>query len=170
MTEAREPDGSEVQERAAGGVVWRPAAGGVEIVLVHRPRHADWSLPKGKLDDGETWLDAAVREVAEETGLAVEVGEPLGDVTYEVERHGVARTKVVRYWALRATGGAFVPNDEVDELRWVSLDAATEQVSYDLDRDVVDRFRRLGPGILDGVRDGDPVRPLKGRCGGGTGR
>ncbi|MDT3441658.1 MULTISPECIES: NUDIX hydrolase [unclassified Pseudofrankia] len=134
-------DGVEV--RAAGGVVWRPAAGGgIEIVLVHRPRYDDWSLPKGKLDDGETWLAAAVREVAEETGLAVEVGAPLGDVTYPVHRHGIPATKVVRYWALRATGGTFAPNEEVDQLRWLPPDAAMSLLAHDLDREIVERFLR----------------------------
>lgn len=136
-----ESEREQFPERAAGGVVWRPAVDGVEIVLVHRPRHEDWSLPKGKLDDGETWLDAAVREVGEETGLAVEVGDSLGEVTYQVTRHGKVLGKAVRYWALRATGGEFVPNDEVDELRWVSVDAAVDLLTYDLDRDVVARFR-----------------------------
>jgi len=134
-------DGAEV--RAAGGVVWRPgAAGGIEIVLVHRQRYDDWSLPKGKLDDGETWLAAAVREVEEETGLLVDVGALLGDVVYEVHRHGAPATKVVRYWALRATGGTFTPNDEVDELRWLPPAASAPLLSYDLDREVVERFVR----------------------------
>ncbi|MBL7496974.1 NUDIX hydrolase [Frankia sp. CNm7] len=129
--------------RAAGGVVWRPAAGGgTEIVLVHRPRYDDWSLPKGKVDDGETWLAAAVREVDEETGLQVEVGAPLGDVAYQVRRHGAVAGKVVRYWALRATGGVFTPNEEVDELRWLPPAAATALLSYDLDREIVERFLR----------------------------
>ncbi|ADP81700.1 NUDIX hydrolase [Pseudofrankia inefficax] len=145
-------DGAEV--RAAGGVVWRPAAGGgVEIVLVHRPRYDDWSLPKGKVDGDETWLAAAVREVDEETGLAVEVGVLLGDVTYPVRRHGSAdsppATKVVRYWALRVTGGAFTPNDEVDELRWLPPEQAAGLLSYDLDRDVVDRFLARGSGAVE---------------------
>ena len=135
-----------VEERAAGGVVWRPAAdGGVEIVLVHRPRYDDWSLPKGKVDDGETWLATAVREVAEETGLTVEVGALLGDVAYPVRRRGRTVTKVVRYWALRATGGAFTPNEEVDELRWLPPAAAADLLTYDLDREVVARFRRQQP-------------------------
>jgi 8-oxo-dGTP diphosphatase len=142
-------DGAEV--RAAGGVVWRPApGGGVEIVLVHRPRYDDWSLPKGKVDGDETWLATAVREVDEETGLAVEVGASLGDVTYPVRRHGVSATKVVRYWALRAAGGAFTPNEEVDELRWLPATEAAALLSYDLDREVVERFLRGGPHDRDG--------------------
>lgn len=131
--------------RAAGGVVWRPTpGGGVEIALVHRPRYDDWSLPKGKVDGDETWLEAAVREVDEETGLAVEVGAPLGDVTYRVHRHGVAATKVVRYWALRATGGSFAPNEESDDLRWLPPADAGALLSYDLDREIVDRFVAAG--------------------------
>jgi 8-oxo-dGTP diphosphatase len=133
----------EADVRAAGGVVWRPGPGGdVEIVLVHRPRYDDWSLPKGKVDGEETWLQAAVREIREETGLEVEVGAKLGDVTYVVRRHdGHDATKVVRYWDLRAAGGAFTPNDEVDELRWLTLEAAEGLVSYDLDRQVLTWFR-----------------------------
>jgi 8-oxo-dGTP pyrophosphatase MutT (NUDIX family) len=146
---AGDGDGAEV--RAAGGVVWRAGAGGVvEVVLVHRPRYDDWSLPKGKVDDGETWLQAAVREVDEETGFAVEVGPLLGDVTYPVPRRGAHRaggpvTKVVRYWSLRAVGGAFAPNDEVDEVRWLPPEDAAGLLSYDLDRDVLAWFLRLPP-------------------------
>jgi 8-oxo-dGTP diphosphatase len=132
--------------RAAGGVLWRPTAdGGVEVALVHRPRYDDWSLPKGKVDHGETWLQAAVREIREETGFDVEVGALLGDVTYPVRRRsGVEATKVVRYWAMRAVGGLFTPNDEVDELGWLDRAAAAERLSYDLDREVLSRFAALG--------------------------
>ncbi|WP_052711214.1 NUDIX hydrolase [Pseudofrankia sp. DC12] len=153
---AENADGAEV--RAAGGVVWRPApGGGVEIVLVHRPRYDDWSLPKGKVEPGETWLAAAVREIDEETGFAVAVGALLGDVTYPVGRHGPAAatsaTKVVRYWALRATGGAFTPNHEVDDLRWLPPGQALGLLSYDLDRDVVGRFVATDTGGPDGSGD-----------------
>ncbi|MBX6391742.1 MAG: NUDIX hydrolase [Frankia sp.] len=131
-------------ERAAGGVVWRWAEDdGVEIAVVHRPHYDDWSLPKGKIDKGETWLGAAVREVREETGLAVEVGRLLGDEAYVVRRGGRPVRKVVRYWAMRAVGGEFTPNDEVDELRWLAPEKAEELLSHEGSREIVHRFRLL---------------------------
>jgi 8-oxo-dGTP pyrophosphatase MutT (NUDIX family)/phosphohistidine phosphatase SixA len=129
-----------VDVQAAGAVLWRPGAGGVELALVHRPRYDDWSFPKGKLDPGETMPFAAVREVAEETGVAARLGPLLGDVRYEVpEGH-----KLVRYWSAQATGGEFTPNQEIDELRWVSPDGARDLLSYRHDLDVLARFRRVG--------------------------
>jgi 8-oxo-dGTP diphosphatase len=119
---------------AAGGVVWRPGSGGgIEVALVHRPRYDDWSLAKGKLDAGEHLLTAAVREVYEETGLAVVVGRRGLRTTYPVEQG----TKRVDYWLMRAVGGRFTPNDEVDELRWLPLDEAAELLSHDHDRAVL---------------------------------
>ena len=120
-------------------MVWRP---GPEIALIHRERYDDWSLPKGKLDPGESMATAAVREVREETGVAVRLGPWLGDVRYAVaEGH-----KLVRYWAAQAvTTPDFTPNDEVDELHWVTPEAARELLSYAHDVDVVDRFVELGP-------------------------
>ena len=119
---------------AAGGVVWRPGADGdIEVALIHRPRYDDWSLPKGKLDRGEDLLTAAVREVREETGLAVVVGRRGPRVSYPVR----AGTKRVDYWLMRADGGVFRPNDESDELRWVGVASAGELVSYEHDRAVL---------------------------------
>ncbi|MBO0850387.1 MAG: NUDIX hydrolase, partial [Pseudonocardia sp.] len=98
---------------AAGAVLWRPAPGdGTEVALVHRPRYDDWSLPKGKLNPGESVPAAAVREVAEETGHDIALGASLGESRYRVEQGD----KVVHYWCARASGGGFVPNSEVDEL------------------------------------------------------
>jgi 8-oxo-dGTP pyrophosphatase MutT (NUDIX family) len=123
---------------AAGGVVWRPAGDGVgvdgiEIAVVHRPRHDDWSLPKGHVEAGEHALQAAVREVREEAGLDVVVGRRSLTTRYEVD----GEPKRVDYWAMRFAGGRFTANHEVDELRWLSpVDAAT-LCSYEHDRSVI---------------------------------
>ena len=113
--------------RAAGGVVTRPGGVGVELLVVHRPRYDDWSLPKGKLDPGETWEEAALREVHEETGYRCHLGEEVGQVSYRDRKD---RPKLVRYWAMRVEGGGFEPNDEVDELRWLAPDEARALLSY----------------------------------------
>jgi 8-oxo-dGTP diphosphatase len=122
------------QVRAAGGVVRRD---GGEIAVVHRPRYDDWSLPKGKLEPGEQFEDAARREVEEETGLHCRLRRELEPVEY-VDRKG--RPKLVRYWlmdALDTTAPAFVPNAEVDELRWCTPDDALALLSYAHDRALV---------------------------------
>jgi 8-oxo-dGTP diphosphatase len=107
--------------------------GGIEVVLIHRPRYDDWSLPKGKIDAGENAVTAAVREVCEETGLAALAGRRSVRTTYPV-RQG---SKRVDYWLMRPVGGAFGPNDEVDELRWLALPEAAELLSHDHDRAVL---------------------------------
>jgi 8-oxo-(d)GTP phosphatase len=126
---------------AAGAVLWRPGPEGPEIALVHRPRYDDWAYPKGKLDDGEDMPTAAVREVAEETGLRVRLGALLGDVRYPVPEGD----KLVRYWAAQALDGEFVANDETDQLEWVSIDRAADQLSYRHDLEVLQRFVDIGP-------------------------
>jgi 8-oxo-dGTP diphosphatase len=135
-------DGAAADEevRAAGGVVWRRTAGGLQVLLVHRPRYDDWSMPKGKLDPGEGFEAAAVREVREETGVTGNLGADLGEVRY-TDHHG--RPKVVQWWAIEAADQAGGPDDqeEVDELRWVDLAAAPALLSYPLDVEVLNRFR-----------------------------
>jgi 8-oxo-dGTP diphosphatase len=135
---------SDLVIRAAGGVLWRPASEGpgqaVEVAVIHRPRYDDWSLPKGKLANGETDLAAAVREVREETGYAVHVGEPLGTTRYRRFMNGVDRPKVVRWWAMEAATGEFAANAEVDALRWVPLDAARTILTSPSDLTVLGRF------------------------------
>jgi 8-oxo-dGTP diphosphatase len=126
---------------AAGGVVWRrTASGSVEVLLVHRPRYDDWSLPKGKLEDGEAAPDAALREVEEETGLRCKLGAELDEVRYQ-DRMG--RDKRVRYWAMEPVAGRFAPTHEVDEVRWVRLDDAPRQLTYGHDAGVISGFRSL---------------------------
>ena len=107
--------------RAAGGVLWREQDGQLLVALVHRPKYDDWSLPKGKLEPGEPDVVGAVREVCEETGFAVTAGRSLGSSSYRVLDSGRDVAKTVRWWSMRATAGAFVPNAEVDELRWLPL-------------------------------------------------
>lgn len=125
--------------RAAGGVVWRPADDGrLEVLLVHRPRHDDWTLPKGKAEPGESDEDCARREVEEETGLVCELGEHLAAVEYD-GRDG--RPKVVRYWAMRPLGGRFVPGHEVDEVRWMPVAEALSALSYPRDVGVLRAMR-----------------------------
>jgi 8-oxo-dGTP diphosphatase len=120
---------------AAGGLVVRDG----RVLLVHRPRYDDWSLPKGKLDAGETFEQAAVREVEEEAGLRCELTQELPEVRYTDHR---GRPKVVRYWLMRAPDdeAAFEPNDEVDEIAWLAPDDAATRLSYDHDRELVERW------------------------------
>jgi 8-oxo-dGTP pyrophosphatase MutT (NUDIX family) len=127
---------------AAGGVVWRRAAdAGVEVLLVHRPKYDDWSLPKGKLHPGEDAAEGALREVAEETGLRCTLGDELPSSSY-VDRQG--RPKLVRYWAMQPVGGRFEANDEVDEVRWLPLEDAARVLSYLDDRELLSELAGLG--------------------------
>jgi 8-oxo-dGTP pyrophosphatase MutT (NUDIX family) len=115
---------------AAGGVVLRNG----RVAVVHRPRYDDWSLPKGKLDPGESSEEAALREVEEETGLRCRLVRELPTVQYDVR----GRLKVVRYWAIEVTDETpFVPNDEVDQLRWVEPQEALVLLTYDREREPV---------------------------------
>lgn len=126
--------GAEVH--AAGGVVWRTSpTGETEVLVVHRPRYDDWSFPKGKCDPGESSRETAEREVREETGYEVAFGAELPEIRYRDHKD---RPKLVRYWAMTVVGGAFEPNDEVDEVRWLALDAARAQLSYPHDAALLD--------------------------------
>ncbi len=116
---------------AAGGVVLREG----RVAVVHRPKYDDWSLPKGKLDPGESWEDAALREVEEETGLVCRLLRELPDDRYTDVK---GRPKRVRWWLMEVVEEPrFTPNDEVDELRWPVLEEALHLLSYDHDRTLV---------------------------------
>lgn len=123
-----------VQVRAAGGVVVRGEGSDLELLLVHRPRYEDWSLPKGKLEPGESFEQAALREVEEETGLRCELGRELPAATY-CDHKG--REKQVRWWLMRPLDGGFTPGDEVDEVRWLTRADAIGLLDYAHDRELV---------------------------------
>ena len=125
---------------AAGAVLWRPASknAALEISVIHRPRYNDWSLPKGKVDPGETAPVAAVREVFEETGHHCVLGRRLVTVSYPIEQGD----KKVYYWAARSTGGEFTPAKEVDELVWLPAAEAMKKLDYVQDRKVLRRFAK----------------------------
>ena len=129
--------------RAAGGLVWRISHGAQQVLLVHRPHYDDWSFPKGKHDLNETDLECAVREVEEETGLSVQVGEALATVEY-VDHKG--RDKTVAYWAMTVLEDSndeeFVANDEVDEMRWLDVETALKTLSYPIDQVLLQEFLR----------------------------
>jgi len=130
--------------RAAGGVVWRTFRGKPQVLIVHRPAYDDWSLPKGKLDEGETEGHAAVREVEEEASVTCSLDRDLGTIAYT---DSMGRPKTVRFWQMQVLAGKAEPANEVDEVRWVTFDRAAGQLSYLREREVLRRFRPPpGPG------------------------
>jgi 8-oxo-(d)GTP phosphatase len=159
----------EVAVRAAGGLLRRDGDGSVEFAVVHRHRYDDWTIPKGKLEQGESHREAALRELKEETGFICSMGRELPSTTY---RDGQGRTKEVRYWLMSATLGAFQPNDEVDELRWLGPAESLALLSYERDRAVVEYamgldapiflVRHAKAGSRSGWQEDDRLRPLSG--------
>jgi 8-oxo-dGTP pyrophosphatase MutT (NUDIX family)/phosphohistidine phosphatase SixA len=125
---------------AAGAVVYRP---GRQVLLVHRPKYDDWSFPKGKLDPGEHQTAAAVREVAEETGLRVRLGPPLSSQRYLAG----GRMKTVSYWVGRAVDAddvsGYEPNEEIDGVEWAPYDEAMARLTYPHDRDTLRESKKL---------------------------
>ncbi len=119
--------------------MWRRAPAGIEIVLVHRPAYDDWSFPKGKLYEKESELDAALREVEEEIGVACRAGSDLGTISYVDSR---MRPKTVRYWTMTLAGGdSIAAANEVDEARWVDVADVGSLLTYPHDRELFDRVR-----------------------------
>src|SRR4051812_4991556 len=136
-------------EYSSGGVVYRGTPRGYDIAIVNRARHTDWSLPKGHIEDGETREEAAVREVKEETGLDARILAPLDEVMYfyTSPKKGLIRKIVYHYLMEAAPGDLCGPNSEVSEARWVPIDEAHALLSYQKDREIVEKaMDRLGIG------------------------
>lgn len=123
--------------RAAGCLVYREIEGRHEVLVVHRPLYDDWDLPKGKRERGESDLQCAIRETREETGFGGLVERELAPDHYLVR----GRDKVVRWWLMRCTDGAFETNTEVDEIRWLEPDEAQSVLSYGHARSLIDEWR-----------------------------
>jgi 8-oxo-dGTP diphosphatase len=130
--------------QAAGAVLWRYSQKKIEIALVHRPRYDDWSLPKGKVEEKESHIACAYREVIEETGYTPEFGPEIGQATYKVEEG----KKVVRYWSARATDAApsAIDKNEIDEVLWLEVKDAKKKLTLEDDRAIVDFFTEVGVG------------------------
>jgi len=130
---------------AAGGLVWRVVEDKLRILLIHRTKYRDVTLPKGKVDPGEMLAETAVREIFEETGIRVSLGAPVGVSRYTMANR---KQKVVHYWAAEATEDAvrasvFVPNREIAALEWVSVKKARARLSYPVDVEILDAFAKL---------------------------
>lgn len=122
---------------AAGCVLYRSRDDGrAEYLVVHRPRYDDWSLPKGKLDKGETFIEGAVRETREETGFPARDPKLVGTIAYDTK---AGNPKVVRWWVASAGKGRFTPNEEVDRIKWVTFKKGRKRLTYRNDREVLDR-------------------------------
>jgi len=136
---------------AAGAVCWRRRGDRVEVLVILRPKYNDTSLPKGKVDPGESVPEAAIREIREETGFAVTLGVPLGTTEYTLPN---GKDKVVYYWAAEVSQaelerGRFTPTDEVDRLEWMSVTRARRLLSYERDQEVLARFAAIA--TRDGI-------------------
>jgi len=126
--------------QAAGGLLWRHTPNGKELAVIHRPKHDDWTLPKGKLKPGESWKEAALREVYEETGCKVEIENFAGCICYTSNNV----PKVVLYWNMKLIGNCnFRPNKEVDQLQWLTIDKALASLDYQPERELINKERRF---------------------------
>ena len=133
--------------RAAGVVPVRLRSGRLQVAVVHRPKYDDWSWPKGKLDHGEDFVSAAVRETLEETGLQVRLVAPLPEMRYSLRGGG---SKLVCYWVGRVVGGDGRLEHEVDEVRWLTPGSAAGRLTYGHDQELLERVvTRHRAGLLD---------------------
>ena len=122
--------------RAAGGIVVRFVPGGrVEVACIYREARGDWTFPKGKLDAGETFEQAALREVLEETGMSCEVVRFVGTTNYT---HRKGKPKIVAYYLMSVSEGEFTPNEEVDVLVWLPLERVRAHLTWDRDQELFD--------------------------------
>lgn len=127
--------------RAAGGVVIRFVPGGrVEVACIYREARGDWTFPKGKLAEGETFEQAALREVFEETGLNCRVVRFVGTTNYT---HRKGKPKIVAYYLMHVNDGEFTPNDEVDVLVWLPLERVRDHLTWDRDQELFDLLLTL---------------------------
>lgn len=145
---------------AAGGVVWRVVDGKLRVLLIHRTKYRDVTLPKGKVDPGEMLAETAAREIHEETGIRVNLGVPIGVSRYRLPSK---RTKIVHYWSAEATepairASSFVPNKEIAALEWVSLKKARARLSYPVDVEILENFARL---VDEGILQTFPIIALR---------
>lgn len=145
---------------AAGGVIWRLVDGKLKILVIHRTAYVDITLPKGKVDPGETLAETAVREMFEETGIRVSLGVNVGVSRYRMPNK---REKIVHYWAAEATdaairASAFVPNKEVAAIEWMGIKKARKQLSYPVDVEILENFAKL---VDDGVLRTFPIIALR---------
>jgi len=125
--------------RAAGAIIWRENSPfELEVLVIHRPQYDDWSFPKGKVEDDESPIAAAYREVKEETGVDAIFGQYLGTTSYKVEDN----KKKVKYWMARARDipAHFTPNEEVDKIEWVDTKTARHFLTHDEDRELLEDF------------------------------
>ena len=122
--------------QAAGGLLWRETENGRELAIIHRPKLDDWALPKGKLEPGESWKAAALREVYEETGCKAEIENFVGCTCYTT----VGTPKVVLYWNMTLTGKCnFQPSKEVDQLQWMKPEDAIQKLDYQTEQELIEK-------------------------------
>jgi len=123
---------------ASGGLIWRQGSEGRELIVIFRRRHKDWTLPKGKVHPGESWLQCAIREVREETGFEVEVESHAGWVCYDTGDV----TKVVRFWNMRPIGDSqFESSEEVMSVHWMTPEEAVKRLDHEGERLLIRQVR-----------------------------
>jgi 8-oxo-dGTP diphosphatase len=122
--------------QSAGGLLWREAPQGTELLIIHRPKYDDWALPKGKLEPDESWTQAAIREVWEETGYQAEIISFAGCLCYAYK--GIP--KIVLFWNMKVIGDCqFNPTKEVDRIQWMKMEDAFKKLNYSSERDLVEK-------------------------------